>query len=84
MQYAEAHQRVHRNIEVHRTRLDVYGLPQIDYVVSQETLSVKQINEQVILFQKTRLWKEKEWDQIKVLERYYWDEGEKMTPSGSD
>ena len=46
---------------MHRSKLEVYGMPQIDYIISLETLSMREINEQVLFFQKNRLWKEKEW-----------------------
>lgn len=46
----------------------MYGLPQIDYIVRSDIMNVAEIQELIMSFKKTRLWKEKEWDQIVDLE----------------
>lgn len=52
------------HVQLHTERVEIYGLPQIDYVINMNKTTAEEIRNQIINFQKQLIWKEKRFDYV--------------------
>lgn len=46
----------------HKEHLDMYGFPQVDYIIRMIPISEKEIDDMIVNFQKSQIWQEKRLD----------------------
>jgi len=55
-------------VDKHILNLDANGIPQIDYIIKLERVSLNQIKQQFNSFSKMQLWKDGDLNAIDILE----------------